>query len=108
MKSCFSNSLNTFLTWVFRLLFPGILELRQRFDRFLAGAGEHELPVLLLQLASRNRDVVFADTEESARADDGVGHRTVGRDDDVIDASYFLVLFVVDRLAEYLFLCAPA
>jgi len=75
MKSCFSNSLNTFLTWAFRLLFPGILELRQRLDRFLAGAGEHELPVLLLQLASRNRDVVFADTEESARADDGVGHR---------------------------------
>src|SRR5438094_10401314 len=85
MKSCFSNSLNTFLTWVFRLFFPGILELRQRLARFLAGAGEHELPVLLLQLASRNRAAVFADTEESARAHDGVGHRTVGRDDGLVE-----------------------
>src|SRR6267143_3910405 len=108
MKSCCCNRLNTFLPRVPRLLVSGILEPRQGLDRLLGGAGEHELPVLLLQLASRNRDVVFADTEESARADDGVGHRTVGRYDDVIDASYFLVLFVVDRLAEYLFLCTPA
>jgi len=74
----------------------------------LLAPGSTNFPSCCFNWLARNRDVVFADTEESARADDGVGHRTVGRDDDVIDASYFLVLFVVDRLAEYLFLCAPA
>src|SRR6266851_1724505 len=84
-----------------------VLELRQGLDGFLGRAGEYVLPVLLLQLVDRNRDIVSAETDEPPCPDDDVGHRSLRRDDDVVDPPDPHVLFVVDRLAQDLPLGAP-
>src|SRR5258707_5040553 len=54
-------------------LLPGVLELRQCFDRLLGRAGQDELAVLLLQLGHRNRDIVLPEAHEAARTDDHEG-----------------------------------
>src|SRR5262249_47788853 len=56
----------------------------------LGGAGEDELAGDLLELSHRDCHIVLADSEEPAGADDRVGGRLVGTDDDVIDGSDLL------------------
>ena len=85
-----------------------VLELRQALDRVLSGAWEHELTVLLLQLADGDSDVVLAQADKSTGTDNGVGDRHVRRHDEVIDRPYLLILLIVDRFAEHLLLGAPA
>src|SRR5258708_32379671 len=83
-----------------------IFEGRHYLDDFLRCTGKNDLAVALLQLADRDGDVMLADTEESAGADDGVGDRFVGGDDDVVDLPDRLALVVVDGLPENLSLAA--
>src|SRR6266849_8466804 len=47
-----------------------VLELRQGLDGFLGRAREYVLPVLLLQLVDRNRDIVSSETDEPPCPDD--------------------------------------
>src|SRR5216683_3618216 len=86
----------------------GVLELRHRLDDVLGRALEHELPVVLFDLDDGDRHVVLRQADETPRADDGVGHRLVGGDDDVVDGAHLLVLRVVDGFAQDLLLGAPA
>src|SRR5260370_33848503 len=55
-----------------------IFEGRHCFDDFLRCTGKNDLAVALLQLADWDGDVMLADTQESAGADDGVGDRLSG------------------------------
>src|ERR1700675_2036390 len=61
-----------------------IFEGRHCLDDFLRCTGKNDLAVALRQLADGDGDVMLADTEESAGADDGVGDRFVRSDDDVV------------------------
>src|SRR5580692_2853648 len=85
-----------------------IFEGRHRLDDFLRCTGKNELAVALLQLADWDGDVMLADTEKSAGADDGVGDRFVRSDDDVVGLPDRLALVVVDGLPENLALGAPS
>src|SRR6266700_2803490 len=59
----------------------GVFEPRHCLDRFLGGAGEHDLPVGgLFQLRDRNRDIVASYPCEAARSDDGEGHGPIRGD----------------------------
>src|ERR1700688_4154135 len=84
-----------------------ILEGRHRLDGFLRCTGKDEFAVALLQLTDRNGDVVLADTEKSAGADDGVGDRFVRSNDDVVGFSACPALIVVEGLSQDLALGAP-
>ena len=73
-----------------------ILEGRHCLDGFLRCTGKYDFAVALLQLADGDGDVMLADTEESAGADDGVGDRFVRSNDDIVGFSDSLAFIVVD------------
>src|SRR5262245_51563484 len=85
-----------------------VFELWHCFEFVLGCAGKNELFIIDLELIDRDSHVVFAKTQEPARADDGVGDSLVGGDYNILDLSNFLVLVVVDRLTQDLPLRAPA
>src|SRR6476469_4707741 len=85
-----------------------IFEGRHRLDDFLRCTGKNELAVALLQLVDGDRDVMLADTKESAGADDRVRNRFVRSDDDVVGLPDRLALVVVDGLPENLAPDAPS
>src|SRR5712671_4384577 len=85
-----------------------IFEGRHCLDDLLRCTGKNDLAVALLQLADGNGDVMLADTEESAGADDGVGDRFVRSDDDIVGLPDRLALVVVDGMPENLALGAPS
>src|SRR5713101_1514546 len=76
-----------------------IFEGRHGLDGVLRSSGKNDLAVALLQLADGDGDVMLADAEESAGADDGVGDRFVRGNDDVVGLADRLALVVVDRLS---------
>src|SRR5216683_1759622 len=84
-----------------------IFEGRHRPDGVLRSSSKNDLAVALLQLADGDGDVVLADAEESAGADDGVGDRLVRGNDDVVGFADRLTLVVVDRLSQDLTPGAP-
>src|SRR5258707_13608794 len=79
-----------------------IFEGRHRPDGVLRSSSKNDLAVALLQLADGDGDVVLADAEESAGADDGVVDRLVRGNDDVVGFAERLTLVVKDRLAQSL------
>src|SRR5919201_317103 len=76
-------------------LLLGVLELRQGFDRLPGRAGQHELAVLLLQLIRWDGHVMPPHAHEASCADDNERHRRVGGDDEVVNDSDLLLLFVI-------------
>src|SRR4030095_8279 len=89
-------------------LFLGVLELGRRLPGLPGRSGQDDLAHLLLEFGHRYGDVVLADPKESADADDRVGQRSLGGDDQVVDFADLLPGRVVDILPEDLLLRAPA
>src|SRR3984893_15179891 len=89
-------------------LLSGVFEFWQRLDRFLGRSGQHELAILLLQLAHWNGNVMPTEADKPARADDHEGDGRVGRNDEIVDLPDPLILLVVDGLTHSLLFDAPA
>src|SRR5262245_6229671 len=85
-----------------------VLELGQCLEGVLARARQHDPARAGLEQLDGDRYVVLAEADEAAGADDGIGERSVGCDDQIVDDADLLVLVVVHVLSKDLLLGAPA
>lgn len=77
-----------------------VLERRTCPQGLLCSARQNQLVIDQFKLRDRNGDIMLRQAKKAAGADDGVGDRLVGRDDDVVDRSDAFIFIVEYRLPE--------
>lgn len=84
-----------------------VFEARHVSEYFLARIRQHDSVLVAQELASRNCDIVGAESEEAVGAHYRIGNYFL-RQNQVINSSDHLALVVIDLLSEQLPLCADA